>query len=97
MEETDVKVSLSVVATVIVYVVSISAYVFGLRGDIERLEQRLSTVNGKLDRIVDEEITLMQRIEKHNESLYFLWHGCCSDYISNTVKIANPGEVGSKK
>jgi len=89
----DIKTIVGVVA----YAVTISAYVFGLRGDIERLEQRLNTVNGKLQRVTNETISQMQKIEKHDQQIYFILNGCCSDMISTSVKIVNDKNNGEEK
>ena len=83
----DISLSFTTVIAIIVYAVSISAYVFGLRGDVNRLEENLNRSNAKLQRVVDEEISLMRVSAKHDESLDFVWSSCCSDVISTTVKV----------
>ena len=86
----EMKLSLPVVIGAIVYAVSISAYIFGLRGDIERLEQRIGIMADKQEKIVNEVLNSKSKIGGLQRDMYFVLHGCCSDMIADSIKILNP-------
>ncbi len=83
----DTKISLTMVAGIIVYAVSISAYVFGLRGDVNRLEQSIERIDIKLSKVTNKTLDVITLSTKHEQDLYYILNGCCSDMIAESITI----------
>ena len=94
--ENEVKFGLPFVAVIVAYAVGIGGYVWGIKGDLQRLEQKVDGIKKHQQRVTEETIGIMKTVERHDESLEFVWKSCCSDVVSDSVKIIGD-EDGTKK
>ena len=95
--ESDLKISIPYVVAIVGYAVAVGGYVWGMKGDIDALNHRINAMHDMQQRLTNETVSLMRRIERHEVSLDFVWRACCSDVISDSVDIKSISKHEKKR